>query len=184
MLLQHILAFTALYSESEGGGGNPLLSVDPGLAIWTGLIFIALLILLRLFAWKPILGALDQREKSIRESLESAEKAKEEAERMIAENKKSMAKAEDEARKMLDENKKYAEELKNNMLNESKEQAKKIIDDANKEIERKKQEAFREIKDQVASISLEIAEKLIKKNLDKNAHRDIITDHLDELRKN
>ncbi len=183
MTIGAIFAFAAYYSESESGGGG-LLSVNPGLAFWTVLTFLILLFILKKVAWKPILTALDERENKIKESLEMAEKAKAEAQRLIEENKLNMAKAGEEAQKILAESRKYAEQLKQQMLEESKAQAARMLSDASQEIERKKQEAFGEIKAQVAEISINIAEKLLRKNLDKKAQDEIVSQYINEIPNN
>ena len=184
MIFGMLLAFAARYSGGEEGGGGGLLSVNPGLAFWTVLTFILLLLILKKVAWKPILAALDERETKIKESLELAEKAKQDTALLIEENKKSMAKADEEAQKILSESKKFAEQVKTQLLEQSKVQADKIIADASLEIERKKQEAFTDLKNQVAEISIQIAEKLIKKNLSPELQKEVIDTYIKDIQKN
>ncbi|NUN10124.1 MAG: F0F1 ATP synthase subunit B [Ignavibacteriaceae bacterium] len=176
-----VLLMYAAYSEGEGGG---LLSVNPGLAFWTVLIFLLLLLILKKFAWKPILESLDERENKIKESLESAEKARNDAQVLIEENRKNLAKAEEEAKKIIEESRTYAERVKTQIMEDSKAQAAKVIENATAEIDRKRQEMFSDLKNQIADISVEIAEKIIRKNLDKTAQSDIINKSIDEIRKN
>ncbi len=92
-MIINILAFAP-----EGGGS--LIDVNPGLIIWTVITFVILLFVLKKVAWKPILTALDQREASIRESIERAEQAKDEAQKILDENNANLAKAEDESKKI------------------------------------------------------------------------------------
>lgn len=168
---------------SESGNGS-LLDVNPGLIIWTIVTFIVLLIILKKVAWKPILSALDQREKDIKDSLEKAEKAKEDAQRILDENQANLAKAEEESKKIIDQSRSYAENIKDQMLKESKEQAKKIIDDAAEEIDRRKDSAFEELKDQVAKIAVNAAEKIMKQNLDADKNKHIVDSYLKDVMKN
>lgn len=168
---------------SEGGGGS-LLDVNPGLIVWTLLTFIILLIILKKVAWKPILTALENREKEIADSLNRAEQAKEDAQKILEENQASLAKAEEESKKVIDQSRVYAESLKEQMLKESKEQAQKIIEDATAEIERKKNAAFDELKNQIAEISVSAAEKIIKENLDSAKNKKIVDKYLSEISKN
>lgn len=121
MLTGFILSILAL--EEHGS----LISVNPGLIFWTVVTFIVLLIVLKKVAWKPILAALDQREAAIKESLEKAEKAREEAQKVLDENKSNIAKAEEESKKIIDQSRAYAEKLKDQLIRESKEQAKKLL---------------------------------------------------------
>lgn len=169
---------------SEGGGGDLLLQVNPGLIIWTLITFLILLLVLRKIAWKPILTALDNREKEIADALNKAEQAKEEAQKILEENQASLAKAEEESKKVIDQSKAYAENLKGQMLKESKEQAQKIIDDATAEIERKKNAAFEDLKNQIAEISIQAAEKIMKENMDADKNKQIVKKYLSDISKN
>ena len=167
---------------SESGGS--IVDVNPGVVFWTAVTFIILLLILKKVAWKPILAALDQRESSIRESLEKAEKAKEEAEKILLENKERLAKADEESKKLVNKSRKYAEGLKEQMLKESKEQAQKIVNDATLEIERQRETAFEELKGQVAEIAVLAAEKILKENLNKETQKKIADNYINEITKN
>jgi F-type H+-transporting ATPase subunit b len=181
-MIANILAFSSMYSGDEGGGG--LLSVNEGLAFWVVLTFLILVFVLTKFAWKPIIAALNEREKNIKDSLELAEKSKEESKRLLEENKSNLHKAEEESRKIIGEARVFAESLKNQIMEESKVQSQKIIASASEEIERKKEEAFGELKNQVAEISLQIAEKVIKQNLNTKLNAEVIDKYINELQKN
>ena len=161
-----------------------LLEVDPGLIVWVIITFIVLLWVLKKVAWKPILAALDLREKEIKDSLEKAEKAKEDAQKILEQNQASLAKAEDESKKIIDQSRTYAETLKEQMLKESKEEARKLVDNATEEIERKKNAAFEELKNQIAEISLTAAEKIMRENLNKEKNKKIVNEYLKEINKN
>ena len=184
MIANTMFAFIALItSEGEGGGGG-LLSVNGGLAFWTVLTFLLLVFLLSKFAWKPILSALKQREDAIKDSLEQAEKAKDEAKQILAENQNSLAKAEEESKKIIEQSRQFAENLKEQMLNESKAQAQKLVDDATSEIERKKNAAFDELKNQIADISIKAAEKILKENLDADKNKKLVDKYISDISKN
>lgn len=169
---------------ASGEGGGTLLDVNPGLIVWTIVTFLILIFLLKKVAWKPILSALDQREKDIKNSLEQAEKARDDAKKILDENKANLAKAEEESKKIIDQSRAYAENLKDQMMKESKEQAKKIIDDAGEEIQRRKDAAFDELKEQVAEIAIDAAEKIMKENLDAEKNKQIVNRYLSETMKN
>lgn len=181
MIAKMYLAVISIIA-SEGGGG--LLSVDGGLAFWTTLTFLLLLFILGKFAWKPILTALKQREEAIKESLAQAELAKEEAKKILAENQASLAKAEEESKKIIEESRAYAENLKQQILNESKAQANKLIEDATAEIERKKLAAFDELKNEIAKIAVDAASKILKENLDAEKNKQIVDKYIKEISKN
>jgi F-type H+-transporting ATPase subunit b len=179
MLAQITLAVIA----SEGGNGG-LLDVNPGLMIWTVVTFIVLLFILKKVAWKPILEALDKRENDIKEALEQAEKAKEEAKQILEANQANLAKAEEESKKIIEQSRAYAESLKEQMISQSKEQAKKIVDDASSEIQRKQDAAFEELKGQIAEIAVGAAEKIIRESLDAQKSKQVIDKYLNEVTKN
>ena len=136
-----------------------------GLFFWQTIIFVILIFLLKKFAWSPILKAVNDREQGIKNALESAEKAREEIKTLKASNDKVLKEAKIERDNILKE----ANNLKKSILEEAKTEAKteaqKIIDNANDSIKNEKEAAVSEIKKQVATLSIEIAEKLIKEKL-------------------
>ncbi len=166
---------------SEGGS---LIDVNPGLIFWTAITFILLLLILKKLAWKPILSALSQREDAIKDSLEKAEKAKEEAQKILQENQVSIVKAEEESKKIIEQSRAYADKLKEQMLKDSKEQARKIIEDASSEIDRKKEETFNELKTKVAEIAIQAAEKILSENLNKDSNKKLVNKYIDEITRN
>lgn len=169
----------------EAGEHNPsLLDVNPGLIFWTVITFICLLLILKKLAWKPILGALNERETFIKDSLEKAEAARDEAQKLLNENKANLARAEEEAQKIIAQGREFAEKLKDQILAESKDEARKMIDNAAAEIKRKNDEAFEELKTQVALIAVQSAEKLLRENLDKDKQINLVNKFIDELPKN
>ena len=136
-----------------------------GQIFWGGLVFIILLILLKKFAWKPILTAVDERDKSIEESIELATKTKAEMKQLQAQNENLLKEARAERDKMIRE----AAETSKKIIAEAKETAKeehqKIVQEAQEVIKSEKAAALTELKTTVASLSLEIAEKVIKGEL-------------------
>jgi F-type H+-transporting ATPase subunit b len=184
MIANILFAFIALLASESEGGSASLLSVNGGLAFWTTLTFILLLLILTKFAWKPILSALKQREDAIKDSLEQAEKAKDEAKKILSENQNSLAKAEEESKKIIEQSKIYAESLKDQIVKDSKEQAKKLIEEASAEIDRKKNAAFDELKNQIAEISVKAAEKILRENLDAEKNKTIVDKYISDISKN
>ncbi|MFO7446103.1 MAG: F0F1 ATP synthase subunit B [Ignavibacteriaceae bacterium] len=183
MLADLIFGLLAFAPQEEHGGGG-LLDVNPGLIIWTVITFIILAFLLKKVAWKPILAALDQRELAIKQSLEKAEKAKEEAQKMLDQNQANLNKAEEEAKKIIEQSRQYAEKLKEQMIHDSREQAQKIVTDASAEIDRKKEAAFTELRGQIAEIAISAAEKILQENLDKEKQNKVVDKYINEITKN
>ena len=132
-----------------------------GLMFWTVVIFILLLILLKKFAWKPILKAVDDRNSSINEALASAEKAKSEMEQLSADNDKIL----NEARNQRDSIIKEARDIKIKTIADAKNkasiEAEKIISSAKEQIKNEKMKAMTELKNEIADISIQMAEKII-----------------------
>jgi F-type H+-transporting ATPase subunit b len=136
-----------------------------GLIFWSVLTFLFLLFILRKFAWKPILDAVNEREEGIKNALLSAENAKKEMQNLKADNEKLLA----EARLERDAMMKEAREIKDKMINDAKTEAQtagqKMIEQAKASIESEKNAALAELKAQVSTLSLDIAEKLLKDEL-------------------
>lgn len=137
-----------------------------GLFFWQTLLFIALLFLLWRFAWKPILHAVNDREEGIKNALAAAEDAKKEMQNVTADSEKLLKEARAEREAMIKE----ARVIKERMVAEAKDQAKnegeKLIAQAKATIESEKKAAVAEIKNQVADLSVQIAEKVLKEELD------------------
>ena|SRR2546428_5361618 len=140
-----------------------LVTPSIGLVFWTTLTFVLLIILLSKFAWKPIVAALNDREKSIEDALNAAEKAKEELTRLNEESDKLIKAARVERDKMLKE----AKTLTDNLIREAKDNAHvegaKMIAKAHHEINIQKLAALAEVKNQVGALSIQIAEKILRK---------------------
>ena len=154
-----------------------------GLFFWQTLLFLALLLLLRKYAWKPILNAVNEREESINNSLKSAERAREEMKSLQSDNERIL----NEARVERDRIMKEANEMKNKIVADASDQARveadKIMDNAKAQIEAEKSSAMAEIKGQVAELSVEIAEKLLRKELDtENKQQALIEDLLKDAK--
>ena len=136
-----------------------------GLFFWQVLIFVGLIFLLRSVAWKPILNAVNDREEGIRNALLSAENAKKEMQNLKADNEKLLAEARAERDTMLKE----AREMREKMIADSKADAQaegaRMIEQAKAAIQSEKNAAMSELKSQVSTLSLEIAEKLLKDEL-------------------
>ncbi|MEI6865243.1 F0F1 ATP synthase subunit B [Flavicella sp.] len=136
-----------------------------GLFFWQSLLFVGLVLLLKKFAWKPILEAVNDREEGIKKALESAESAKKEMQSLNADNERILKEARAERDSLL----KDAREIKDKIISEAKgeaqEQAIVIINAAKAAIEVEKQSAIAELKTQVAHLSIEIAEKVVMKEL-------------------
>jgi F-type H+-transporting ATPase subunit b len=156
-----------------------------GLFVWQVLIFVGLIFLLKKFAWKPILDAVNDREEGIKNALLSAENARKEMQNLQADNQRILQEARMERDNML----KDAREIKEKMIADSKEEAQaqglKMIEQAKAAIESEKNAAMAELKLQVATLSLSIAEKLLKDELsNKEAQTKLVEKMLGDVKLN
>lgn len=156
-----------------------------GLFFWQLLLLVLLLLVLRKYAWKPILNAVEEREAGIKDALDAAENAKKEMQNLTADSERLLKEARVEREAMMKE----ARELKEKIVSDAKELAKtegdKMIKQAQLAIESEKKAAVAEIKDQVASLSLEIAEKVIKGEFsDKNKQLKLVEELVGEIKLN
>ena len=136
-----------------------------GLFIWQVVIFVGLIFLLKKFAWKPILDAVNEREQGIKNALESAENARNEMQNLQADNQRILQEARAERDAMLKEAREMKEKMVADAKSEAQEQGQKMIDQAKAAIESEKNAAMADLKAQVATLSLSIAEKLLKEEL-------------------
>lgn len=150
---------------------DALLSPSLGTMVWASVAFLLVLLILKRFAWGPILKGLNERAESISESLNQAEKARNEIAALKSDNEKLLQEARNERDAILKE----ARELKDNIVSEAKGQAKaeaeKIVADAREAVNNEKQAAMTELSAHVASLSLDIAEKVVRKHLSDDANQ-------------
>jgi F-type H+-transporting ATPase subunit b len=162
-----------------------LLLPDTGLLIWMMITFLIVLFLLKKFAWKPILKMIKEREDSIDDALKSAEKAKEEMRNLQSDNEKILAQARNERDMMLKEARTMKENIVGEAKTKAKEEADKILSSAREAIQNEKMAAITELKNQVALLSVDIAEKILKRELsDENKQKDLIGDLLKDTKLN
>jgi F-type H+-transporting ATPase subunit b len=160
---------------------NPLVRIEPGLFIWTIITFLVLLAVLAKFVWKPLIEALNRREEKIRKSLEDAEKAQERMEKIQKEAEEVMTKARHEAQAILEDGKVIAQKVKDEIVADAKEKAESQVQNAKIQIDAEKEKAIEEIKGDVIDISLQVAEKLIKRNISKEDNYELIQDSLKKV---
>ncbi|MCF6347776.1 MAG: F0F1 ATP synthase subunit B [Flavobacteriaceae bacterium] len=156
-----------------------------GLFIWQTLLFIALIFLLRKYAWGPILNAVNEREEGIKNALAEADKARQEIQDINADNERILNEARAERDTMLKE----ARDMKTNLIDEAKDEAKtqanKLMEQAKAAIQSEKLSAIADIKSQVANLSIDIAEKVVKDELsDKNKQLKLVEQLLGEVKLN
>ena len=171
----------AAAEHGDAGGLPPFLRFDPGVWIWTMLVFVTLLLILRKLAWKPILSSIDEREKTIKDSLDQATRIQEESKRITEEQNRILAQARSEANAMMQTSKQAAEDLRRKLEQAAQEEKSRIIASANQEIEASKRAAISELRKTTADLSIKIAEKLIQANLDDAKQRALVDQLINEV---
>ncbi len=171
----------ALADFALAEGGNPFFAVDPGLAIWTWLVFFTLLFVLYKFAWKPILSGLDSREAKIKKSISDAEQTTKELEEAIAKKKSVLNEANLEAKKIIDNSREQAEKIRLELEKEAKKNAEEIVATAKKKIEQETQKTMEEIKVHAVEIGFQVANKIIKSNLNSEKDNELSRKYLEEI---
>jgi F-type H+-transporting ATPase subunit b len=171
--------------EAGGHGGEsslpPFLRFDPGVWIWTMVVFVALLVILKKMAWKPIIASLEDRDKTIKASLEQAARIQEETKRMTEEQNRILAQARHEANSMLQSSKQAAEDLRRKLEQAAQDEKARIIASATHEIDASKRAAMADLKKTTADLSIQIAEKLIQSNMDDAKQRALVDQLINEV---
>jgi F-type H+-transporting ATPase subunit b len=144
---------------------NPLFTIDPGLFIWSIIIFLLVLLILKRYAWTPLLDFIDEREKEISDSLAMAESAKADLEKIKDESEKILDEAKKLGKVIVGDSKQKAEQSANNILNKAQEKSNEFLVDAKSKIDLEKKRAIKEIKEEVVELSLDLASQVLQRNV-------------------
>jgi len=162
-----------------------LIKPEIGLFFWQTIVFLVLLFLMAKFAWKPILNSVKKREDSINDALASAESARLEMTNLKANNEKLLKEAREERDSMIKEAREIKEKMIADASDDAQVKANQMISAAQDAIKMEKQAALNEIKTQVATLSIEIAEKVVSKELtSKEDHMKLVGSMLDDVKLN
>lgn len=177
-------AMTVLAEESAApGAGSELPPTDWGLQIWTLVCFVVLLGLLAKFAFKPIAQALDSRGQKIKQSIDDAEKARADAKKLMEDYQKQIAEARTEAGKVIEEARQLGERVRKEVVEKANVEASAVAQRAQEEIVRQKEKGIQELKDTVAALSVQIASKVLEKEVNEATHRQLIDNLIKDLGK-
>lgn len=164
------------------GTSIDLLKVSPGLVFWTAVTFTLVLVVLWLFAWKPIIQGLDARNDKIQDDLDSSRKLREQAESLMSDYRKHLDAAKDQALTIIDEGKRDAESIRHRILEDAKKEAEEIHNRAVGEISQAKAKAIKELEKEVVDLSVAIISRILGRDVSKEDHRNIILKELDQLK--
>jgi F-type H+-transporting ATPase subunit b len=163
------------------GAGEQIPPTDHGLQIWTLVAFVVLLALLVKFAFKPIAVALDRRSAAIKASLDEAEKQRAEAKKLMDDYQKQVAQARAEAGKIIEEARVLSEKVRKELVDKANAESGSLIQRAQEEIVRQKEKGIQELKDTVASLSVQIASRVIEKEVNEATHRQLMDKLISDL---
>ena len=167
-------------AAQEGGGAN-LLSPNGGLMFWTIIIFVLLLIVLSRFAFKPMLAAVEARERSLQDAIDSARRDREESASLLAEHRAQLEKARGEAQKLIADGRATAEKLRSDLLEQTRAQQQELLERARREIETEKINAIAALRREAVDLAIAGAGKVIERNLDNDANRKLVEGYLGSL---
>ena len=168
-----LAAAPAVAQEAEGGSVN-LLSPSGGLMFWTLIIFVLLLLLLSKFAFPPILGAVEARERSLQEAIEGAKADREAAAALLAQQRAELERSRTEAQQLIADGRTAGERLRAEMLEQTRTQQQELLDRARREIEGERDRAILDLRREAVDLALAGASKVIEKNLDDASNRRLI----------
>jgi F-type H+-transporting ATPase subunit b len=160
---------------------NPLIQVRPGLMIWTIVCFLVTLFVLKRYAFGPIQKAIDERRERIRQSLEEADRAREEARKLLDEHRRLIGRAKTDAEEILAEARRIAEANERRMRDELEADRQRRLEETRKQIEAETRRALEQIRLEVVDLSLLAATKVTGKALDDTDHRRLIEEAIAEL---
>ncbi len=146
-----------------------LLTPELGLFVWTLLAFLIVFFILKKFAWKPILNTLNERERSIADSIATADRVKAEMAQMKSENEKLMQQAREERSVMLKEAKQMSEQIVAKAKEDTRTITDKMMADATQQIQQQKMAALTDVKNQIGALAVEVAEKVLRQQLSTDA---------------
>jgi F-type H+-transporting ATPase subunit b len=158
-----------------------LLSPHTGTIIWTIVTFLVVLFVLKATVWKPLLQALDDRQKRIEDALQSAEKAREEARLTLIRQQDMLAQAEEQAREIIRQGREAAEKIHQEVVNAARNEARNTMEQARHTIDAEKRAALTELRREVAELAVKAAGVIIEANLDTERNRKLVDDMIAQI---
>jgi len=155
--------------------------LNPGLTLWVAITFLVLIVVLKRFAWGPIVKMLDERERTIRDAIDQAKKERAEAEKLLAQQKESLAQARREAADLTKKNQQEVEVLRAELTARARKEADDLIASARRTIDEEMGRATAELRAQVADLAVAAATRIVKSSLDDKAQRALVEEYLREL---
>lgn len=158
-----------------------MLTIEIGTMLFQLIAFIILMLLVSKFALRPMLQVMKQRQDHIEGQIKEAEERRKEAEKLLEEQWQELKKARQEAKEIIERAKAQKDREAEAIIKQAQERAGRILEEATNEIQREKEKALASLRDEVGGLSVQLASKLLEKELDKNRHSDLVSSYLDEV---
>lgn len=171
----------AATEAAEDEGLNPLVRVVPGLMIWTLLAFVVALLVLRKYAWPQITRILDERQTQIEDSIDAAERTRQEADQLLAEYRERLAEARAQADEIVAKAERAGEVAEREALDAAKEKREDLLEQTRRDIQAETQAAIQEIRREVADLTVQATEKVTRKTLSAEDQKRLVEEALSEL---
>lgn len=178
----HAAKGTPAHGDSEEAEKPALLQYDPGAAVWSILVFVLLLLVLRGAAWKPILRVLKEREEFIRKSIADAKHEREQAEQLLAQHRAQLDKAREQAGGIVEEGRRDADVVRQRILAEARQETAEMTARARRDIQLARDAAIKDLFDRTAELSIDVAARVLRKELTPADHDRLIRESLTEIR--
>jgi F-type H+-transporting ATPase subunit b len=174
----YLLTIFAVLQEEEPVN---LLSPSGGVMFWTLIIFVVLMVVLQRFAFKPMLAAVEAREKALQDAIDAARRDREESERVLAEHRAQLEKARGEAQKLIADGRATAEKLRNDLIEQTRAQQQEMLERARRDIENEKNNAIASLRREAVDLAIAGAGKVLERNLDSDSNRKLVEAYLSSV---
>ena len=167
--------------ETKGPSASDLFSIDPGLVIWTWITFLILFLVLKKFAWKPLMSAVEKRERMFADAAENAKKVQEALEKTSDERKSMLSETDRQTREIIQKGRETGEKVAKDIEEKARVTAEKMLEEAKQQISGEKERAIAELKEETVDMVIQTTSRLIDESLDDEGHRKIVNRFLEEI---
>lgn len=170
-----------LRAEEGAAGGNPLFSPSAGLAVWTWVIFLLLVLVLAKTAWKPLLRVLEERERRIQQALDEAQRARDDAAKLLEQYRELQAQARRDAQDIVAEARRAAERIAAELLAQARREQQGMLERAKEDVQREWERAMESLRAEAVDLAIAAASRLLRKHIDAAENRRLVEEVLAEL---
>jgi F-type H+-transporting ATPase subunit b len=171
----------ALLAAAPSGGGGGLADINLGLTIWTAVLFLLFAFVVGKFGWRPLLNMIEEREKGIRDSVEGAERARNEAQALLTQHKELLRQGGQQREEIVKAALADAERLRAELSEKARAESEALVQRARDQIQREKQLALQEIRGRVADLAVEAAGKIVVSSLTPDAQKKLVDDFIKQV---